>query len=83
MIDRQVQDGLRASQFVFPVLNLFCDCVGAAVLALPLGVFRILHREFGEVGIFSVDESFVTARQFAEQNRNGPAIRDDVVHRQH
>ena len=70
MIDRQVKDGLRAGQFIFPVCNLLCQRFAAQVFLLPLRIFGILQREFGKLGFFLVYERLIRTSQLAEQNRN-------------
>ena len=64
----QIENCLRAGQFVFPVLDLLGQQFAGDVFALPLRVLYILNREFGKLRFPSARKSLITMSQFAEKD---------------
>src|ERR1700741_4602731 len=81
-VDGQVQQGLGSGQLALPKFNFRGKYLAAHVLPLPLRVLGILQRKVWKVRCIVVCEGHVGLRQFSEKQRDGPAVGNNVMHRQ-
>src|SRR5262249_33669665 len=70
------------SKLARPVVELPLQNFSCHVFALPLRVIRILDWELRQRYCLTFQQAGVAARQFAEQNGDGPAINNDVMQHQ-
>ena len=78
----QFQNRRRAGQLLSPVGHLLFQEGTLQRLPLPLGVVGVLDGQLGQRGRLAGDKSGVESLQLVQQDADGPAVEDDVVHRQ-
>src|ERR1051325_3685767 len=65
---------------LFPIPELGCELSFSETVALPDGVIGVLDGQVREVGSVFRQVGPVKLGQFTKQNRQGPAVGDNVMH---
>src|SRR6187200_1649022 len=81
LVERQLNDGGSVGQFHAPVIKLTVEHFPLQPAALPAREVRILDRQLFQWRLVATHISRVERRYFTNQNADGPAITDDVMHR--
>ena len=82
IVRRKIQHERRTVQLLLPVGQLLLDYFILQPIVLPPDKVRVLNRQFGQWRRPTVRKRLVKSSQFPEENFPGPAVRDDVMHRQ-
>ena len=73
----------RAREVLLPELEKRIETRSMQLLSLPLRIIPVLDRQFGERNRFPAPECLIDHGEITQQHSERPAVRDDVMHRQH
>ena len=79
-VEREFEQGRGAGEGLLPVAELFLQAFALEPVALPDGVVAILQCQRGERVVLALLVGFVECDEFLDQEGDGPAVGDDVVH---
>jgi len=82
MVCRQIYEHRSVTQLFSPVIQLAFKRLALQVVSLPDGVIGVLNRQLGKRRRLAFAESFVKRSEFTHEDRRGPCVADDVMHRQ-
>jgi hypothetical protein len=81
-VERQPEGGQIPLQLVPPVAEQGLQGIAGEMPALPHGIIGILQRNVGQRRSEAAAESLAEDCKLTDQDRRGPAIADDVMHRE-
>ena len=79
----QFERGLHAGEALAPVGHLGLEPFAGEALRLPVGVVGVLDLRLRQRAGAAGDKGLVAGGDLAHQDAHGPAVGDDVVHRDH